>query len=103
MKLEKDEKRTYLIARIIIGAVMTLFFLFGFVIMPNPVEETLWAKLHPMSVLNIIGVILFMITALALAGLPQKLIDHLWAPAGSQWPNYLFFATGILGIIFIWS
>lgn len=101
--MEKDEKRTWVIARTILAIVFLAFLLWGFIIKPEHVEETLWAKLHPMSVLNVIGVVFFLITILALAGLPQKLVEkYAWAPAGSAAPNYILFAIAALGIIFIW-
>lgn len=101
--MNTDEKRTWWIVRSILALIFLAFLIAGFIVQPKDPEGTLWDRLHPMSVINFIGVVLFLITMLALAGLPQKLVDKYgWAPPGSQAPNYILFGVGILGIILIW-
>lgn len=97
-KMTKSENRDWLIPRIILGIVMAAFLLTGFVFKPAS-GGFLWDALHPMNVLNIIGVTGFVFVWACLSGYPQRILN--WGAKGSAGPNYVLFGVGIVSIILL--
>lgn len=77
------------------------FGLFGHAGTDKFVTENLYEALHPCSVINVIGVILFHVTLFYASGLWVKLIGEQLLPVGSSWPNIAAFGVGFLGIVLI--
>ncbi len=98
-----SESKTWLAIRIFLGVIVLLFTLFGFVIkQPCDIDEVyLWCKLHPMSLLQVVGVIGFYAGAFALSGLWQKYFTLYNEVNSSKW-NFIFFGAIALSIILIW-
>jgi hypothetical protein len=95
--MNKDEKTLWIVVRVVLAIIMTAFIVLGFIVKPNPVEATLWEKMHPAHWYNILGVILFMGTAVGLSGLAASLMDTV----DVSW-NKVLFGLGIVGFILLW-
>lgn len=101
-KVWKDNDNSSLIVKIGVGIVLLLFILFGFVIKQDcDIDKVyLWCRLHPMSLFDIIGMILFFGGAVVLTGiLPLKLTNE---ANSSKW-NIILFVVMALGIVLIWN
>jgi hypothetical protein len=99
-----NETRNWLVVRIFLGIIVLLFTLFGFVIKQDCDIDAvyLWCRLHPMSLGDVLGLVLFYGGAFYLSGLWQKWFKLSNPENSARW-NWIFFATTALGIIFIWN
>jgi hypothetical protein len=105
-KLEKDERTVWAIVRGIIALILLMFIVHGFIIKPKGAGsavdlEFLWDALHPASVLNIIGVILFIVPIVGLSGIWKRCFTEYFVDRVSQWIGWVFFVSGILGVLFM--
>ena len=97
-----NENKTWLIVRLILLVVVILFTLFGFIIKQECDLDAiyLWCRLHPMSLFDIIGSIIFYGGAVFMSGLlPFKLYN----PENSTRWNWIFFIGIALGLVLIWN
>lgn len=86
----------------ILAAVVICFTLFGFVIKQEcDIDRAyLWCRLHPLSLFDIIGCIMFYGGSVFISGLlPVKLYN----PENSSKWNLIWFAVMALSIILIWN
>lgn len=105
-KLDQDEKRTWMIVRVIIGLVALLFTIFGFFVdLPCDGIDNIYlsCRLTPFSTGDLIGCILFYSGCGVLMGLPTLLGINLWNPKASSMWNIIFGVAIVLGIILIWN
>jgi hypothetical protein len=90
-----------LILKIGVGIVVLLFTLFAFVIHPGGsdpfVTENLWEAVHPLKIIDIIGLICFYGGAVMLSGFVK-----FWNPANSSKWNFINFGILALGLILVW-
>lgn len=102
MKDSKSTAKGLLITRIGVGIIAVIFLIYGlFVKSTDP--TFLYAALHPASALNIIGFILFLLFLSYIAGYFAKIIDAIGVPVGSSWNNWVAFACGVLGVVFMYA
>lgn len=104
MNDKKSTAKGLLITRIGVGIIAALFLIFGlFVKSTDP--TLLYSALHPASLLNILGVIFFLLFLTYIAGLGfvTKLIEKVGVPPASVWPNYAGFGCGALGVILMYA
>jgi uncharacterized protein YqhQ len=95
-------KRGLLITRIGVGIIATLFLVFGLFV-PSVDPTHLYDNLHPASLLNVLGVIFFIVFLLYIAHIPQSILENLNIPVGSTWPNTTAVACGILGVFLMYA
>jgi hypothetical protein len=105
-KIEKDERTVWAIVKGIVVLVLVMFISHGFIIKPQGNAslidlEFLWYALHPASILNILGVILFMVPILGLSGVWRLFFTEYQVDLVSEWIGWVFFASGILGVVFM--
>ncbi len=99
--MNKDVKDV--VVRIGLLAIVLLFTLYGFVIkQPCDIDEQyLWCRLHPMSILQVVGVIGFYLGAFLLSGIWQKWFTLYDEVNSTRW-NLTFFGAIALSIVLIW-
>lgn len=99
------EKKQSLVLEVGVGIIVLIFTLFGFVIKQDcDIDKIyLWCRLHPLSVGDIIGLILFYGGAVLLSGVWQRLGIELYNPENSSKWNLITFGMLALGIILIWN
>ena len=97
-----SEKNTWLVARIILGIVVLCFTMFGFIVKQEcDIDKVyLWCRLHPLSLGDILGLILFYGSATFLSGL---LPFQLWNEENSTKWNWVLFGVLVLSIVLIWN
>jgi len=97
--------KVQMITTAIVLIVVLLFTLFGFFItQPCDIDAVyLWCRLHPFSLADLIGCILFYGGAAFLSGLPALVKLELFNPEGSSKWNLITFAAMVLGVILIWN
>lgn len=97
-----SEKKTWLVARIILAIVVICFTMFGFVVKQECDIDAiyLWCRLHPLSAGDIVGLIGFYGGALLLSGI---LPLELWNEENSAKWNWIFFGVLVLSIALIWN
>ena len=98
-----SEKTTWLVVRVILGIVVLLFTLYGFFIKQECDIDAvyLWCRLHPMSILQVVGVIGFYGGAFALSGIWQKWITLYNEENNTKW-NWIFCAAIFVSLVLIW-
>lgn len=103
--LDKDEKRTWMIVRVIVLAVAVLFTYFGFFnTQPCDLDAVyLSCRLNPFTVGDFIGCALFYSGCVVLAGVPALLGFQLWNPRNSSMWNIIFGVGAVLGVVLIWN
>ncbi len=99
-----NEAKTWLIVRVILGIIVILFTLFGFVIKQECDIDAvyLWCRVHPMSIFDIIGTTIFYGGAFMLSGLWKNWFT-LWEEENTTRWNWIIFAATALGLILIWN
>jgi len=99
---KKTQNREWLPARIILAIFVTAFIMYGFFIKQpcDTDQQYLWCRLHPASLLQIIGVIFIVAGAVVLSGLIKWL--KLWNEANSSKWNYMFCAILAIGFLLAW-
>lgn len=102
--MNKDEKTLRLGVRIFLGVVVLLFTLFGFFIKQDcDIDRIyLWCRLHPFSLGDLLGCILFYGGAFMLSGLWEKYFT-LWEEENTTKWNWIIGAGTALGLILIWN
>jgi hypothetical protein len=105
-KLEKDERTVWAIVRGIIALVLLMFIIHGFIIKPQGAGsaidlEFLWDALHPASVLNILGVLLFFVPIVGLSGAWKLFVNSYTVDRVSEWIGWVFLVAGGLGVLFM--
>lgn len=102
MQTEKAGFEKYVVFGII-GLVVILFTLFGFFIkQPCDIDEVnLYCRLHPASIIQIIGVVGFYLSAFIISGSWGKWLT-LWNPENSTRWNWIFFIIALLSILMMW-
>ena len=103
-KAFKDsEKGAWTVVRVIVGLAAILFTLFGFIIkQPCDIDQIyLWCRLHPMSVFDYIGIILFYAGCFMLTGLWKNMFT-LWEEENTAKWNWIIFFGTVAGVILIW-
>lgn len=105
-KEDKDTKGQWAVVRVILALVLGAFICYGLFIKPKFVDDpfvtdNLWDALHPMSIINVIGVILFFHFVFLLSGLYEKLLGQVFtnAPRGVLTAMWV---SGVAGVILIW-
>jgi hypothetical protein len=86
--------------------VTIVFTLFGFVIEQpcNGIDkDSLYCALHPISFINLIGVIMFYAGFVFISGVWALKKGGILLPVGSVWPNFAGFALFVLGAILIFA
>lgn len=104
-KVWKDnEDFAWMIVRVILLLVVLAFTFFGFVFKQDCDLDAiyLWCRLHPLSIADIIGCILFYGGAFLLSGLWEKYFT-LWEEENTTKWNTITFAGLVLGIVLIWN
>lgn len=98
------EKTVSIIALGIVGLVIVLFTLLGFFIKQDCDIDAvyLWCRLHPMSVGDVLGCIMFYAGAVGISGVWGKWIQVFQKEHSMFW-SILFFAVTALGIVLIWN
>ena len=98
------EAKTFLIVRVGLLIIVVLFTLFGFFIKQDCDIDAiyLWCRLHPMSIGDIFGTILFYGGAFGLSGLWKNWVS-LNNPKNSSFVNIAMFIGIALGIFLIWA
>ena len=105
MSTKKENNSGLIIQSIIVGIIMLVFTLFAFVI-PQECDidkQYLWCRVHPLSFLDIIGMILFYAGGAMAAGVPKWLGFELGSPTGSSSLNLYCFGGMVLGSILMWA
>lgn len=89
-----------MILKIGVGIIVTVFTLFAFVIkQPCDIDKVyLWCRVHPLKVVDVLGLILFYGGAVALAGFKEFLNPE----NSSKW-NFIVGGVIALGFILIWG
>ncbi len=103
-KLPKDERTLWAMVRGLFALIAVLFIVHGFIIKPHGAGslvdlEFVWDALHPASIVNIIGVILFFALILGLSGLWKLFVSDYYADLVSDWIGWVFLSVGVLGIL----
>ena len=98
----KDEKVLGIAAKVFIIIAGLLFLYNGVLHKPTPSEGTLWDALHPSSVLNIVGVILFFVFMVVISGTFSKRINDRVEDAGAKFIVPLLIA-GVGGILLMFA
>lgn len=91
-----------IIVRVLVSLIWVLSLLFGFFIEQpcNGIDiDSLWCAMHPASAANILGFVLWTVSAAFVSLLWKSKHLEIIAPPGSSWPNYAGLAVGALGII----
>lgn len=84
--------------------ILGMFFAFGFFIKPtDSTEDKLWGAVHPTTWLDIVGVIMFTISALGLSGISRAIIGEKLMPPKSAWITWTVVAMGALGIVLMFA
>lgn len=107
-KMEKDERNAWIVVRSVCSLILFLFLLLGLVVKPAGAEseidmEFVWQALHPASILNIIGVILWLVCLFGLTGLWSKLVPETLADKAAKWLPHAIIGTGALGAFLIFA
>lgn len=94
-----------LITSLIVLEVALLFTAFGFFIeQPCDIDAVyLWCRLHPFSIADLIGCILFYGGCAFLAGLPFLRNLELFNPESSSRWNIILGVAMVLGVVLIWN
>jgi hypothetical protein len=103
--MDKDEKGLWLAARIVILLVVVLFTYYGFLnVKPCDIDRAyLSCRLHPFTLGDLIGCILFYGGAAVLAGVPSLFGVELFNQEGSRKWNIITFIALVAGIVLIWN
>ena len=85
--------------RIAVGAILVVFTLFAFVIkQPCDIDKIyLWCRVHPLTIIDILGLILFYGGGALMVGFKE-----LSNEAGSSKWNFIIFGAMAAGILLIW-
>lgn len=99
-----DEKTEWTIVKAVIGLCAVLFIVFGFMVKSEcGIDKVnLWCRLHPFSIGDFIGTILFLGGLFMLSGLWKKWFT-LWEDENTTRWNWIIFGGTALGIILIWN
>lgn len=101
----KDNKIQKLVLAGVV-VILILFTLFGFFIkQPCDLDAVyLWCRLHPLSIGDILGLILFYGGALGIGGITNLLGIRLMGNENTvgKWP-FVFVGAAIAGIVLIWN
>ena len=100
----KSDKTGLIIQTSVTAVIVIVFTLFAFVIPQEcDIDKVyLWCRVHPLTALDIVGLILFYGAAAMLAGIPKWFGFELGSPTGSSSLNLITFGVGVLGAILIW-
>ena len=100
-----NDKKQSLVLEVGVGVIVLIFTLFGFVIkQPCDIDGIyLWCRLHPLSVGDVIGLILFYGGAVLLSGVWQRFGIELWNEEHSVTWNLVSFGLLAFGTILIWN
>lgn len=105
--MKKDDKQTvnreWLPARIILAVIVTVFLTMGLIVkQPCDIDQaTLWCRLHPASILQILGVVLILAGAFILSGLWKGWLT-LWNDENNTKWNTVFFVFLLAGFLLTW-
>lgn len=102
---KKDDKGGLIIQTLVVGAIMAVFTAFAFFI-PQECDIDkiyLWCRVHPLTTLDLVGMVLFYAGGVMLAGVPKWLGFDLGSPTGSSSLNWYTFAAMALGAILMWA
>ncbi len=101
---QKENKTGLIIQTAVVAVIVIVFTLFAFVIKQEcDIDKVyLWCRVHPLSFLDVIGLVLFYGGAAMFAGVPKWLGFELGSPEGSSSLNYYTAGATILGAILMW-
>lgn len=105
MSKDRQEDGVQVIASVIVLLVVILFTYFGFFYPQecHPIDkEFLWCRLHPFTVVDLIGCILFYAGAAVLAGV-TKLFGYDPVAVDGSWRTWATAGALVLGIVLIWA
>lgn len=103
--MQRDSEKTeWTIVRIILGVVVLLFTVFAFFVKQDcGIDKVyLWCRVHPFSIGDFIGTVLFYGGAFLLSGLWKNWFI-LWEEENTTRWNWIIFIGTALGIILIWN
>ena len=100
----KESKSGLIIQSVVVGAILLVFTLFAFVFKQEcDIDKVyLWCRVHPLKVLDVIGLILFYGGGAMLAGVPKWLGFDMGSPTGSSSLNWYTFGAMAGGAILMW-
>ena len=98
------EKSGLIIQTAVVGVIVLVFTLFAFVIKQEcDIDKVyLWCRVHPLTALDVVGLVLFYGGAAMFAGVPKWLGIELGSPTGSSSLNYITAGVTVLGAILMW-
>lgn len=102
---KKESKIGLIIQSLVVGAILTVFTLFAFVIKQEcDIDKIyLWCRVHPLTTVDLFGLVFFYGGGLMLAGIPKWLGFDLGSPTGSSSLNWYTFGAMALGAILMWA
>lgn len=97
---DKPERDLAIIGKVFVAIVILLFIIFGWVYNPGPHGNSvfLWDAVHPTTIADILGSVLFLGVCVFFTGVFAKPLDTF-----PKWFPFALFGAGALGVVLIFA